>query len=150
MSLAASLADVVAGRRTPAQFTQDYDADPQATAFVAEALRRALTRQDWDAVDALLPTCVARPDTRFVAPLCEILDRQCLEISNSQVVAALAAAGDAAATPALTRAMSRTSPPGPDWAPQGSGGDEAALLRQHCAEAISLIASRADNAPAPA
>jgi len=137
-----ALSDVVAGRGSSEELSRLSTATG-AEELVAETLTRALQTQDWDVVEALLPICRAAPHQRYVAPLSAILDRECLEISNSLLVEVLGSIGTPEVVPALRRALTRTSVPQADWAPDAQGGMQADELRSRCAAVLAAIESRA-------
>ena len=110
--------------------------------LVAEALERGLRRQDWDAVEALLPVCWSAPSPRYVAPLSAILDRQCLEISNGLLIEALARIESPEALPALQRAHARISVPEADWAPDAPGHERAEQMRGRCTAIARALEAR--------
>jgi hypothetical protein len=127
-----TLAAVIAGRAEVEEliFRSDF---PGSEKLIADELRVGLERQDWDAVEALLPVCAAAPDRGYVAPLIAILDRECLEISNLTLLKALAVIGDPGALPAIRRAYERTCVPGPDWAPGHASSVPEDPVRDFCA-----------------
>jgi HEAT repeat protein len=138
-AFAPALTAAIAGRLAVEDFVRSCAGWPNSPELIAEALRSGLARQDWDAVDILAVACAAQPDDRFVEPLADILDRQCLEISNTAVVAALVATGSPAAVPALSRALDRTVTPSPHWAPRDDGADELGEFRRGCAAGIAIL-----------
>ena len=131
-----ALSDVVAGRRDAGELIAVAESTTGAEALIATALVHALQIQDWDVVEALIPVCKALPDRRYVGPLSDILDRECLAISNGAVVEVLGLIGAPDAIPALRRALGRKSVPSPHWAASAEGEKEAEDLRSRCASVL--------------
>ncbi|MGK4585451.1 hypothetical protein [Kitasatospora sp. HPMI-4] len=144
-TLAAALGEAIAGRRTEQDFAELLAGHPEAAEFVEQTLGTALARQDWDAVDLLLPVCTEHPEPGYAQVLADILDRQCLEISNRQLVAALTAIASPVALPALERALERTTAPHPDWVPDTTGDRQAVEFRDACTQAIAAITTREEH-----
>ncbi|WP_328332168.1 MULTISPECIES: hypothetical protein [unclassified Streptomyces] len=137
--LADALTDAIAGRRTVAELIDVCSSSAVAGGYLARTLRTSLVRQDWDAIEALVAVCIAQPLECCAEPLADILDRQCLEISNQDVVTALTAIASPVAVPALRRAVNRTSAPHAHWEPGGAGAAEAQRMRDACANALAVI-----------
>ena len=140
-----ALSAVVAGRRDGRDLVAVAES-LGAEELIAGALADALQIQDWDVVEALIPVCKALPDRRYVGPLSDILDRQCLEISNDAVVEVLGLIGVPDAIPAVRRAHARRSVPSPHWAPSPEGEQQAEDLRSRCANVLARLEGSAQIA----
>lgn len=136
-----TLVDVCAGREAHEELRR-RSYFPGVEELIARTLVVGLERQDWDAVEALLPICVAAPDRHYIDPLAAILDRECLEISNLLVLEALAAIDGPEVLPTIRRAHTRTCVPRPDWAPDAAGGEQAQEMRDRCA---AILARRTEG-----